>query len=364
MSRRPRKAAAGPVQRTYYIAAEYIDSGDRLLVEDGADISLYSIDLALAQHWYAAAWRGARLDLDAFLAKRLDWRMEPEQARSMKGSGLVLARCLRHGKGMPVVDEYNGQPIYGSAVEVLIGEVFEGALSHLIEEVTGIAGLTISPMHTGYAIHDGRPVGSASVDTVADTVTKERSDLGSGVAPDGTVTLFFSDIENSTALNEKVGDQRWMQLLRDHNAIVRREMGLHHGFEIKTIGDAFMIAFQGARDAVRCALSIQQALATRKSSANETISIRIGLHTGELTRERDDFYGWHVNFAARVASQAAGGEILVSSLLRELVEPSREFTFEALAPRVLKGFRDTHVLHAVKVTDVSTRSRSLRRGGR
>jgi hypothetical protein len=89
------------------------------------------------------------------------WGMEPEQAEDIKNSGLVLAECLRHGDGMPVAEEYNGHPIYGSAVDVLIGAIFEGALGYLIEQETGIAGLTISPMHTGYALYEGRPVGRA-----------------------------------------------------------------------------------------------------------------------------------------------------------------------------------------------------------
>lgn len=336
-------------QRSYYIAADYIDSGDRLLVEESdADISLYSVDLTLAQHWYAAAWRGERLDLSPFAAQRLDWGMDPEHAETIKDSGLVLAQCLRHGTGMPVVEKYKGTPIYGSAVDVLIGEVFEGALSHLIETVTGIAGLTISPMHTRYAIHDGRPVGSASLETVAESVANERPDLRSTAAPDGTVTILFSDIEDSTALNQKMGDTRWMRLLREHNEIVRREVGLHRGFEVKTIGDAFMIAFQSAKDAIRCAIAIQRAVARHNKEATESVRVRIGLHTGELVRERDDFYGRHVNFAARVASEAKAGEILVSSLLRDVVEPSAEFVFEQRPKRSLKGFQGKHVLHALK----------------
>ena len=85
--------------------------------------------------------------------------MDPEETDAIKESGLVLAQCLRHGQGMPVVDEFNGYSVHGSAVDVLIGEVFEAALGYLIEQVTGIAGLTISPMHIGYALHEGRAVG-------------------------------------------------------------------------------------------------------------------------------------------------------------------------------------------------------------
>jgi len=125
------KPEAGKKQQTYYVDAEYSDHGDRLLVEDGNSIELYSIDLKLAQHWYAASWRGKRFDLSPFKEQRLDWDMEPEQAESIKESGLVLAQCLRHGDGMPIVDEYNGHPIYGSAVEILIGPVYLGVNDNL-----------------------------------------------------------------------------------------------------------------------------------------------------------------------------------------------------------------------------------------
>jgi class 3 adenylate cyclase len=273
--------------------------------------------------------------------------MEPEQADAIKNSGLVLAKCLRHADGMPVVEEYNDQPIYGSAVDILIGEVFEAALGHLIEKETGIAGLTISPMHTGYALHDGRPVGKASINTVARTVTKERPDLSSQRAPDGTVTILFSDIVDSTTINEGLGDARWMQLLHEHNEIIRREKGLHGGYEVKTIGDAFMLAFQSVRDALGCAIGIQRALAERNKTANVPIRVRIGLHTGELIHEGGDFYGRHVSFAARVASKANAGEIVVSTLLRDVVEASGEFKFQARKAETLPGFKGKHKLNFV-----------------
>jgi class 3 adenylate cyclase len=76
--------------------------------------------------------------------------------------------------------------------------------------------------------------------------------------------------------------------------------------------------------------------------------VRIGLHVGELVREEDDFFGRHVNFAARVASKAKAGDILVSSLLRDVVEPSGDFTFEARPRQTLKGFQGRHTLHEVK----------------
>lgn len=249
---------------------------------------------------------------------------------------------------MPIVESYRGHPIYGSAVEILIGEVFEAALGHLIEQETGIAGLTISPMHTGYALFEGRNVGTASISVVAETVSHERPNLARQTAPDGTITMLFSDIEGSTALLERIGDARWMMLLREHNEIVRREKALNAGYEVKTIGDAFMLAFRSVREGLRCAIGIQRAFATRNTSAKDLLRVRIGIHTGELIKEGDDFFGRHVNFAARVASRAKAGEVLVSSLVRELCESSGEFVFFPLRLVTLTGFRGKQRLHLVK----------------
>jgi class 3 adenylate cyclase len=139
-----------------------------------------------------------------------------------------------------------------------------------------------------------------------------------------------------------------MELLHEHNAIIRREKALHSGFEVKTIGDAFMLAFRSARDALRCAIGVQRTLARRNLSAELPIRVRIGLHSGELVREAYDFYGRHVRFASRVGSEAGAGEIPVSDLLRELVGHSGEFTFTARRTRRLKGFGGIHAQYSVQ----------------
>src|SRR3954471_11331389 len=81
-----------------------------------------------------------------------------------------------------------------------------------------------------------------SVDEVASTVGSERPSLRRAAAPDGTVTMLFSDIEGSTALNERVGDVRWLELLRVHHAVIREQVARHGGYEVKSQGDGFMIA--------------------------------------------------------------------------------------------------------------------------
>jgi class 3 adenylate cyclase/tetratricopeptide (TPR) repeat protein len=187
----------------------------------------------------------------------------------------------------------------------------------------------------------------SSIDTIADSVSQERPDLRSHAAPDGTVTIIFSDIEGSTVLTEKLGDRRWMSLLKEHNQIVRRELRAHHGFEVKSEGDGFMLAFQSAAQALRCAIAIQRDLTARNASAAEQIKVRMGLHTGEVIKEDEDFFGRNVIMAARVASQANGGEILASGVLKALLQGS-DVSWGKGRTVALKGLSGEHEIWPVR----------------
>ena len=188
----------------------------------------------------------------------------------------------------------------------------------------------------------------SSIDRVERAVEREQPDLRSHAAPDGTVTLLFSDIEGSTAMTERLGDRRWIEVLRTHNAIVREQVKAQGGYEVKSQGDGFMLAFSSARRALTCAIEIQRALAAHaEKNPDDAVRVRIGLHTGEAIADAGDFYGRHVNLAARVGAAAAGGEILVSSLLRELTESSGDFTFDEGRDVQLKGIGGTHRVYAV-----------------
>jgi class 3 adenylate cyclase len=138
-----------------------------------------------------------------------------------------------------------------------------------------------------------------------------------------------------------------MALLREHGAIVEREVAARRGHVVKSMGDGFMVAFPSARDGLRCAIALQRAFTARNDSAEQPIEARIGLHTGEVVHDRGDFFGKHVNLAARIGASASGGEILVSSLLAQLVEPSGEFRLEARAARAFKGLEGEHVTYVV-----------------
>jgi class 3 adenylate cyclase len=187
-----------------------------------------------------------------------------------------------------------------------------------------------------------------SVDEVASTVASERPSLRRAAAPDGTVTILFSDIERSTALNERLGDVRWLELLRIHNRLVRDQVRAHDGFEVKAQGDGFMIAFPSARRAIQCARAIRDAVGRDLSGHPDgPIRVRIGLHTGEAIREESDFYGKNVVVAARITDQARGGEILASSVVKALTDSAGDIRFDGEREVELAGLAGTHTVYEV-----------------
>ena len=187
-----------------------------------------------------------------------------------------------------------------------------------------------------------------SVGEVAATIGHERPSLRPAAAPDGTVTMLFSDIEASTAVNERLGDVRWHELLREHHAIVREQFHEYGGYEVKAQGDGFMVAFASARRAVECARAIQRAVDARLGEHPDgPIRLRIGLHTGEAIRDEADFYGKNVVLAARITDQARGGEILVSSVVKQLTESAGDIHFERLGDVELTGLSGTYDVYRV-----------------
>ena len=164
---------------------------------------------------------------------------------------------------------------------------------------------------------------------------------------DGTVTVLFTDVEDFTGLSERLGDIEASRRLRAHQALVRREVEAHGGIEVSCQGDGFMLAFDGARRALRAAVAIQRALEEDQAQADGPMRVRMGLHTGEAIREDEDLFGRTVIVAARVAAAAHGGEILVSSLLRQLSDGSGEFAYGPPRQEILKGLPGVHDLYPV-----------------
>jgi class 3 adenylate cyclase len=184
-----------------------------------------------------------------------------------------------------------------------------------------------------------------SIDALTVGMRSSVPDLRPHAAPDGTVTLLFTDIESSTELTVELGDLRWLQILRAHHALVREQVQKHGGFEVKSQGDGFMLAFQSARRALDCALAIQRAIAA--THTDPVIRVRMGLHTGEALKDADDFHGRDVVLAARIADKAKGGEILVSEVVRTLVESRTDIRFGNSREAELKGLAGVHRMYEI-----------------
>jgi class 3 adenylate cyclase len=186
---------------------------------------------------------------------------------------------------------------------------------------------------------------TTSVDGIAEEVIELRPDLSASSAPDGTVTIAFTDIEDSLRLNAILGDRHWLDVLHTHNDVIRRVTTEHQGTVVKSQGDGSMLAFASARRATTCAMAIDRAIAETFTDCFSPIRVRIGLHVGELVREANDFFGHAVNYAARVASSARGGEIVVSSLVHDLLAQTGEFSFAEPREVELKGIDGFQVIY-------------------
>jgi adenylate cyclase len=184
---------------------------------------------------------------------------------------------------------------------------------------------------------------ASSIEDLADWAEVERPDLAR-LAPDGNVAILFSDIEESTALNERIGDRAWVRLIGRHDKMIRRYVKSHQGHVVKSQGDGFMVAFAEPEQAVRCSVDVQRALRRRPNG----IRVRIGIHAGKSVRRGDDLFGRNVALAARVAAHADGGQTLVSESVRDAVA-NDDISFDDGHDVELKGFTGQHRLYAVKV---------------
>jgi len=153
-------------------------------------------------------------------------------------------------------------------------------------------------------------------------------------------TVMFSDMVSSTERAAEIGDRRWRDVLDRHDELVRRELDAHGGREVKTTGDGFLALFDAPARAIRCAVAIRDELRALG------IDVRIGLHSGEVELRGSDVGGIAVNIGARVAASGSGGDVMVSSTVRDLVAGSG-IGFADRGERALKGIPDRWRLFAV-----------------
>jgi predicted ATPase/class 3 adenylate cyclase len=134
-----------------------------------------------------------------------------------------------------------------------------------------------------------------------------------------TLTFLFTDIEGSTALLGRLGEDDYAQVLAGHHALVRSALAAHEGREVDTQGDAFFAVFSAPRGCVAAVLAMQQAIAAHAWPGGERVRVRMGIHCGEAARTATGLVGLEVHRAARVAAVASGGQVLVSEAAAVLV---------------------------------------------
>jgi class 3 adenylate cyclase len=174
------------------------------------------------------------------------------------------------------------------------------------------------------------------------------AEMNLALLPRGTVTFLFSDIEGSSDLLRRVGDDVFAVIRGDHRRLLRQAFETHGGREIDTAGDGFFVAFDSARSAVAAAVSAQHTLATFGWPTDTELRVRMGLHTAEPFVGKEGYVGLGVHRAARICDAAHGGQILVSNATAGIIE-------DAELPGLELVDIGTHASRASPVSSVCSR---------
>lgn len=155
-----------------------------------------------------------------------------------------------------------------------------------------------------------------------------------GASPEGRrwITAMFTDIVGSTTLNAELGDDAYSRLLARHRELVRRTVAQYEGVEVGTQGDGFLLRFDGAADALHCAIALQRGLAAERDRDGGVARVRVGVHAGEVVSHGGDVIGQMVNLAARVADEAGPDEVLVTEPVADHAPAGVAFDDRGLRP--------------------------------
>ena len=161
----------------------------------------------------------------------------------------------------------------------------------------------------------------------------------------GLRAVMFTDIVESTAMTERLGDVMALEMIRSHDSLTRRALADHGGREVKHTGDGIMASFQSVPSAVACGCAIQRAFAEFNRASSQELRVRIGIHVGEPVEEHNDLFGATVQIAARVCQAAGPENIVVSDAVRDIV--GGQFVFGELGHFRLKGVAAPVMLYQV-----------------
>ncbi|HUR49333.1 MAG TPA: adenylate/guanylate cyclase domain-containing protein, partial [Acidimicrobiales bacterium] len=216
----------------------------------------------------------------------------------------------------------------------------DGIRNHVL---TGAVPVDVAMNHVGR-----RPELTGSLQAVASAATRDTQLSDPFERLGGTVSIMFTDIVGSTHLTSELGDNVWMEVLRQHDSLVHKQLEAWDGIAVKSVGDGFMAAFGSASAAVLCGVAIQESSTAMLLPDGTPLEVRVGIHAGEPVKDQGDLFGTTVNVAARVAAAAQPGEVLVSDLVRALVASTGRFRFGEPRPVELRGLEGSHLLYAIE----------------
>jgi len=204
---------------------------------------------------------------------------------------------------------------------------------YLAEHIAGSHYVELPGADSLYWVGDTAPM----LDEIEEFITGVR---GGFDAERVLTTIVFTDIVGSTQRAAALGDDRWRDLLDNHDTTIRHELVRFGGREVNTAGDGFVATFRSPSVAIDCADAIVDAV------GELGVEVRVGIHAGEVEVRGADIAGMAVHIGARVAALAAPSEVLVSSTVREIVTGSRR-TFTERGEHELKGVPGRWRLYAL-----------------
>jgi class 3 adenylate cyclase/pimeloyl-ACP methyl ester carboxylesterase len=281
----------------------------------------------------------------------LGWSGSPQEAATLAEFYRACTTQDAILKQAPIVYEWDVTPILGQ-IDCPVLVMQRTGVQNVSSDVARDLTKRIPNAHL--ALFDGRSPVPFSEDTGAvigaiteflggDPAATKVTDVAAGAS----VTLLVTDMEGSTALTQRLGDDAAQDVVRVHNRIVRDALIAHGGTEVKHTGDGLMITFHSATQGVECAIQIQQRVAEYSESHPETpLRVRCGLNAGEPVAESGDYFGTAVQLAARICQVCEPGTITVTSVVRDLTAGKR-FLFADLGEHVPRGFEDPVRLYQV-----------------
>ncbi|MEY2461723.1 MAG: adenylate cyclase [Acidimicrobiaceae bacterium] len=183
------------------------------------------------------------------------------------------------------------------------------------------------------------------VESLAGRAASRPSKPAASVPGRQWVAVMFTDLVGSTGLAESLGDLTWHEILASHRQLVRQCLTEHHGTEVGTQGDGFLVRFETPDAAIACAIALHRSMSDTRTAGSFVPELRIGIHAGEAVADDNDLVGRVINLAARVTDAAEPGEILITEPVADHLSPGVGLVDRGLKP--LKGFAQPRHLLAV-----------------